>query len=565
MRAHARRRRGEIVRGHLAAWLLAFSATAHASDVVRPAATAASSALTHPWAQAIQSRAAKSRVEALQGLYGPGGYATVWLDTAGRPTPSVAEALAVLGASATEGLDPADYGTDELSAQVAELRFRTPDAQEAADFELRISAAMLRYLRDLHVGRVDPHSLGYQVVRRPEPDDGATLRSALLDGRLQDMATGMAPIYTQYRQLRAALARYRTLAADPAWPRLPALGRTLKPGEGHPALVALRQRLLALGDMPGSAQQAASAPGFDAALVEGVKRFQRRHGLQADGAIGRATEKALQVPLARRVRQIELAMERMRWLAPLDDRPVVTINIPMFRLWAYSARNRTAPHDMAVIVGRSLRTRTPVLMDDLRQVIFRPYWNVPRSIVSEEILPRLRRDPGYLDRNEMEIVRGGGDDATRVAATPANLELLAQGDLRLRQRPGPRNSLGLVKFVFPNDDNIYLHGTPATELFQQARRDFSHGCVRVEDTVWLAQWLLSGQPEWTRERIVEAMNGTKSVQVNVTTPVQVLIYYLTAVVLPGNGELAFAEDIYGHDKALESALANRSARPPRSG
>jgi L,D-transpeptidase YcbB len=310
-----------------------------------------------------------------------------------------------------------------------------------------------------------------------------------------------------------------------------------------------------VGDMPPTSSPAAPAVGLGPALAEAVKRFQRRHGLTADGVIGPATAAALEVPLAHRVRQIEFAMERLRWLPPPQGRPVVAINIPMFRLWAYAPQDRGGPRDMAVIVGRALRTRTPVLMHDMRQVIFRPYWNVPPSILRNEILPRLRRDPGYLQRNDMEIVRGAGDDAPHVAVTPANLELLAQGALRLRQRPGPRNSLGLVKFVLPNDENIYLHDTPATELFQRARRDFSHGCVRVEAPVALAQWVLADQPMWTRERIVEAMHGMKTVAVDLATPVQVVIYYMTAMVLPGDEGLAFAQDIYGHDAALEAALA----------
>lgn len=211
------------------------------------------------------------------------------------------------------------------------------------------------------------------------------------------------------------------------------------------------------------------------------------------------------------------------------------------------------------MVGRALDTQTPVLAGELRHVIFRPYWNVPRSIVHKEILPAVHRNPDYLDRNDMELVQGPGDDARPAPATAENLALLEQGALRLRQRVGPKNSLGLVKFVFPNDADVYLHGTPATQLFGRPRRDFSHGCVRLEDPAALAQWVLREQPEWTRERIEAAMNDeTKpSQRVPLARPVPVILFYTTVMVAPGSRDLHFADDIYRHDARLERALALR--------
>jgi murein L,D-transpeptidase YcbB/YkuD len=254
------------------------------------------------------------------------------------------------------------------------------------------------------------------------------------------------------------------------------------------------------------------------------------------------------------VRQIELSMERLRWLPHLDGR-FVGVNIPMFRLWAVEATH-TSPLAMNVIVGRALDTRTPVFVARMRQVVFRPYWNVPRSIVRGELLPLLRRDPAYLARHDMEIVRDAGDDARVVDASPANLLLLRDGALRLRQRPGQRNALGLVKFVFPNDSDIYLHGTPAQQLFARPRRDFSHGCIRVEDPVALAEWLLRNQPPWSRERIVAAMNGERTQFVTLARPLPVVLYYVTALAAP-DGSVRFADDVYGHDARLERALAGR--------
>jgi murein L,D-transpeptidase YcbB/YkuD len=205
-------------------------------------------------------------------------------------------------------------------------------------------------------------------------------------------------------------------------------------------------------------------------------------------------------------------------------------------------------------VGRALRTQTPVFVEEMRHVVFRPYWNVPPSILRNEILPVLARDAGYLKRQNMEIVSGAGDDADVLAVTPENIARLRQGTARLRQRPGPDNALGLVKFVFPNDENVYMHGTPAQQLFARSRRDFSHGCVRLEDPVALAQWVLSDQPEWTRERILAAMAGPAPRQVNLSRPLRVILFYTTAAVMPDDGTVRFAEDIYGHDAKLARAL-----------
>jgi murein L,D-transpeptidase YcbB/YkuD len=203
-----------------------------------------------------------------------------------------------------------------------------------------------------------------------------------------------------------------------------------------------------------------------------------------------------------------------------------------------------------------------VFDEELRYLIFRPYWNVPRSIVLGEILPALARDSTYLERENMEIVSGLGDDAPRVPVTPDAIAGLRAGSLRLRQIPGPKNSLGLLKFVFPNDSAVYLHDTPTTSLFARSRRDFSHGCVRVKDPVGLAAWLLRDQPGWSRARIVAAMHGADSQRVDLTQSVQAILFYVTAAVEPEDGAVVFAEDIYGHDARLDHAMEARSMSTP---
>jgi murein L,D-transpeptidase YcbB/YkuD len=254
---------------------------------------------------------------------------------------------------------------------------------------------------------------------------------------------------------------------------------------------------------------------------------------------------------ARRTRQIELSLERLRWLPRFPPQRILAVNIPMFRVWGMG--DPAAPRfSTDVIVGRAFRTATPLLVEQMEYVIFRPYWNIPTSILRGEILPALQRAPDYLRRHDMEIVAGESDAARAVLLTAESIDRLRRGELRLRQRPGPQNSLGLVKFVFPNDANVYLHGTPAQELFARARRDFSHGCIRVADPVGLAEWILAAEPEWTRDRILAAMDGAGSMRVDLSRPVPVILFYLTA--MPIDGVMQFADDIYGHDARLDRYL-----------
>ncbi|WP_395139854.1 murein L,D-transpeptidase [Schlegelella aquatica] len=517
-------------------------------------------------------RATEAERQALQALYAPQGGSRWWTDERGGLTARGREALALFAAAADDGLDPADYQARELQEALA----RPAAAEQAATLELRISLSAMRYLRDLQAGRVEPRSVGFKLHGGgPGLDLAAQVRQLATAPEWGAAVAALRPAWPQYAALRGALRQYRDRAArEGEAPAVPVVTR-VRPGEPYAGVPALRQRLALLGDLdPGRAAASAvpapapaapgpagggraSTPRYEGELVEAVRRFQARHGLEPDGVLGKATFAALNVPLADRVRQIELAMERLRWVPRIAER-FVAVNIPMFRLWAGDSTTATSPPlAMRVIVGRALDTETPVMFDQMRYLVFSPYWNVPRSITRNEILPALRRDPHYLERHQMELVRGERDDSPVVAATPEALEALARGELRVRQRPGPKNSLGQVKFIFPNDASVYLHGTPARELFGRDRRDMSHGCVRVEDPVALAQWLLHHKPQWTRERILEAMEAGRPTQVNLGRPVPVLLFYVTAMVMPDTGAVHFAQDIYGHDRRLLEALARR--------
>jgi L,D-transpeptidase YcbB len=489
-------------------------------------------------------------------LYRDRGYSPLWLDAAGSPTRDARDAMELMAGAADDGLDPDDYGYGRIMRLTPLLAHQTTTT-DLARFDVAVSAGTLCFLRHLHSGRVDPRALGFRLNMPADRHDfAAELATAVSDHRFAAAADDLRPPLAQYGLLRTALKRYRALAAHASTDVIPST-KTVHPGESYQGAAILHRQLVALGDLAPDTEPPTTDPRYNGALVDGVKHFQMRHGLAADGVIGKGTQAALQVPLAWRVRQIELSLERLRWLPHVAPARVVSINIPMFQLWAWDAvpARGAASLTMEVIVGRAISTQTPVFIENMEEVIFRPYWNVPSSILRQEILPALARDPRYLQRQNMEIVRGPGDDARVVEMTAENLAELRTGVLRLRQRPGPRNSLGLIKFVLPNEENVYMHGTPAQELFSRSRRDFSHGCVRVRDPVALAEWVLSDLPDWSRERILESMNASESLHVRLDRPIQVFLFYTTAAVMPDDGAVRFAEDLYRHDARLDRALA----------
>ena len=512
--------------------------------------------LTSAVGVAVHGRPPSARSE-LAALYDAVDFRPLWVDGTGHPSADAHEALGLLSGAATEALDPADYEATALEGEAEVLHnVLSPTAAGAASFDTRLSEAMLRYLKHLHNGRVDPRAIGFRMTApRDEHDYADLLRSAVAGHRVQHLATELTPPLVLYRNLREMLRRYRDLAAVSTLARVRVPERTVRPGDSAADLGPLLELLERLGDLSPS-PQARPPETYDDALAAALRRFQQRHGLEADGIIGAGTRAALSVPLSDRVRQIELALERLRWLPHLDPERFLAVNVPMFRLWVWDSipANGAPSFGMNVIVGRSLNRQTPVFVEQMDHIVFRPYWNVPSSIVRGEILPAIARDPAYLERHDMEIVSGPGDNARVEPPTAESIAQLRQGRLRVRQRPGPRNSLGTVKFVFPNDANVYLHSTPVPQLFSASRRDFSHGCVRLEDPVALAQWALKSEDGWTRDRIIAAMDGPGPVQVNLTRPIQVILFYVTATVMPDDGSIHFAQDIYGHDARLDRAL-----------
>ena len=360
----------------------------------------------------------------------------------------------------------------------------------------------------------------------------------------------------EYERTLRALDQYRALAAESDEVFVPVTG-TIKPGDSYSDAPILIRRLVLLGDLPADAVPADSQV-YEGELVEAVKRFQSRHGLKPDGRIEATTLGQLNVPLVARVRQLELAAERWR-RHPYDPaRPAIVLNLAEFRLRAYGGADAGPDPEleMKVVVGKAPDHKSPILLSQLQTVIFRPYWNVPSSIQRKELLPLIRRDHAWVAANNFELVTPRGEVAEEEPLSEDILEDISTGKLQLRQKPGPKNSLGLVKFVFPNEYGVYMHDTAAHSLFARERRDLSHGCIRVEKPADLAEWVLREQAGWPRERIEEAMQGTEPVSVKIKHPIQIVLMYSTACVMK-NGEVHFFRDIYGEDAALEKELAAR--------
>jgi len=485
--------------------------------------------------------------------------------------PALAGALDAIARCDAMGLVPADYDAAILAKRWEAIRTGTGIAPaDRALFDVALTVSAMRLLQAAHWGRVDPRLVGFDYdVTSKRIDLAAALRAARDAGGLPAAVAAAEPQFPVYRRLVKALADYRAIAAaePPPVPALAAKQKKVEPGKPWAGAPALAARLRAYGDLPADAPAPGTAadgtPLYEGALVDAVKQFQRRHSLEADGVLGPGTIAAVDVPASRRVRELELALERERWLPEMQKEPLIFVNVPLFRLWAYDPARPDEPLRMNVVTGKSLGHATPIFIDEMEYVIFRPYWNPPPSIIRSEIVPHARRDTSYLERQNMEIVASGDENAPALPATPENLDKVVAGKLFIRQKPGDKNSLGLAKFIFPNSENVYMHGTPAQSLFARARRDFSHGCIRLEDPARLAAWVLRNQPEWTPEKIAAAMQGTRPTQVNLKEKIHVILFYDTAYV-DSKGLVYFADDYYGHDAKLEQALRHGYPYPRKS-
>jgi L,D-transpeptidase YcbB len=465
----------------------------------------------------------------------------------GRAPTAQAWAMADLLRRADEkGLRAADYDAAEWPARL-DAAGRSDDAVMRASVDAAFTSAARRYLHDVGWGRVEPRRVGFDLSLRDDGADESALREIARADDLARAVAALEPPFAGYQRTLAALRDYRVLASEDTAESLPVPRRPIQRGDRYPGLRRLADLLRRVGDLT-TAEVDEGVYGAEVAAA--VARFQRRHGLEPHGRLDRTTAARLDVPLARRVRQLELTAERWRWLPRTFRSAPVVVNIPEFRLHV----GRAGDHwSMRVVVGRAYRTQTPVFASEITSVVFRPTWNVPRSIARDEIAPQVARDPGYLSRHGYELVDAHADLVAAPADPRDTAALIRSGAVRLRQRPAPTNTLGLVKFVFPNAHDVYMHGTPSTELFARSRRDFSHGCIRVEDPLRLAAWVLRDEPGWTLERIARAMEESTTRVIRLRNSTPVLIVYGTALVAE-DGTVSFYDDVYGYDAELERAL-----------
>jgi murein L,D-transpeptidase YcbB/YkuD len=474
-----------------------------------------------------------------------------------QPTTQAQQVIALLLQAGQKGLSADDYDGPRWTDRLAKLKptASQPTEADAVRFDLALTICVMRYVSDLHIGKVNPKHFDFGFdIESKKYDLPQFLRTDVVDAT--DVAGVLAqvePPLPGYQRTIQALHAYLQYAKEYDGAPLPSAGKTIAPGDTYAGVPQLIRLLRLVGDLPADANVPADSIVYQAPLVDAVKHFQTRLSRTADGKITPQTLADLNVPLATRVRQMQLILERWRWLPiGLHDAPIVA-NIPEFRLRAYD-QNFTVALTMNVVVGKAYDHNTPAFENKMQYLIFRPYWSVPYSIARAEFIPKIVRDPDYLEKKGFAVV----DSRQQVVSSgPVSADVLQQlraGKLFIRQNPGPKNSLGLVKFIFPNSYNIYMHDTPEQEFFSKTRRDFSHGCIRLERPADLAVWVLRDNPGgWNIDRVRAAMNGTATQQINLAHPIPILIVYGTVIVTE-DGTVHFYDDIYGHDATLEKAL-----------
>jgi len=407
---------------------------------------------------------------------------------------------------------------DELSVSASNKDF--------INTELTLTQHFIMYMLNIYEkGYVKRKEMERFIPRKKE--DPLALADSLVNKKHKDDKY-FEDVNQSYKGLKDQLSRYLTIARNGGWPQVNNIKKPLKKGTSSPDIPVIKKRLMITGDLGGND----TTQVFNDTLVIAVKNFQARHGYNETGIISDSLIKEMNVPVVTRIEQLLMNMDRMRWIANEPTGNLIVVNIPEFVLHLYEGKQKV--FDIDVVVGKEGHN-TMMFNGDLNQVVFSPYWNVPPSIVAKEILPAIEKNSNYIAKENMEIT--GNDDGLPV----------------IRQKPGPGNALGKVKFLFPNSFNIYFHDTPAKSLFNKDKRAYSHGCIRLREPEKFANYVLRNQPEWTPEKISEAMNSGEEKYVKVKDPIPVVITYYTAWV-DEYGRLNFREDIYGHDAKLAEKM-----------
>ena len=514
--------------------------------------------------KAFQSEPAfKAQLLPARRFYRERGFRLGWFK-GHQAVPQAKSLQEVIAKAADEGMNPKDYQFNDVNKMMTELEGARDDSTKRNKLERRIDIALtgtyMKWANDYYRGVANPHDTkdkSWQVKPNKIKLNKALL-TFLGERKSRYNYYEFAPLHPEYNHLKMALARYRAQERAGGWPALPA-NIKLKPGQYSPAVSALRKRLLggaadtAAVSTSASARGAGQASGaaaltYDAGLVAAVKSFQVDAGLNPDGIVQGATLKQLNVPIGARIDQLILNMERWRWLPKKFEPDYLLVNIPEFTL--HVMENSKEAFNMRVIVGKVLH-ETPVFSDRMEYVVLAPYWNVPFSIIENELRSKLVADPHYLDRLDMEVVKGTGRKAVVVDPSDVDWANVTQETFKytLRRRPGPQNDLGNIKFIFPNANDIYLHDTPHDELFSQSSRSFSHGCVRLSEPMKLATYLLRKRPEWDKQTILDSIATHHEKYITLKEKLPVYLVYFTSWA-DADGRPHFRDDIYGLDKKL---------------
>ena len=500
-------------------------------------------------------------------FYDDRNYEVAWTRD-GAPTSTALAFIQQFQGAGSKGLTPEDYDASRWDDRVQALKSKSADAISL--FDVAMTVNVMRYISDLRVGRVNPSHFNFEIpVQEKRYNLAEFVSDNVVDAKdLPTLVAGVEPDSDQYRQTEQALAQYLGLvreqqqaAADP----LPSVAKTVSVNESYPGAAALLTRLRLEGDAEAADVSpddepepgARHATVFTSSLSAAVKRYQGRHGLTPDGKLTAQTIKSLNVPLTSRVIQLQDSLERWRWLPEPYLHPRLMVNLPEFLLRGYDP-DHNLDFTMRVVVGQAKDNHeTPVFTHMMKYVVFRPFWNVPVDIARKELVPHIAASPGYLSTKNFEVTSNKG-----VVLTDYSARQVSQGMVMVREKPGPKNSLGLIKFMFPNQYDIYLHSTPATYLFDRARRDYSHGCIRVQKPADLAVWVLQGNTgDWDLDKVNEAMNsGPDNKAITLKTPLPIVIFYLTAIVAE-DGKTHFFDDIYGYDAQMQQVFSKGPPYP----
>ena len=493
-------------------------------------------------------------------FYSGRAYQPAWTNTTG-PLPAIHDLISAIMHSRLEGLQPADYHLAAIQSLLHELLHtlevdQPPAMQSLVDLELLCTDAFLLLASHLAAGRVNPETIHSKwIVNNPQAELAALLQKAIENDRIEASLQMLKPPHSGYHALGDMLAHYRLLDRSVAVPPITAGPKLFKGIRGH-RVHQVRERLVLLGDLASGDSPLPDL--LDDELEAAVRQFQQRHGMTADGVVGKRTLAALNVPLKERIRQIELNMERWRWIPHDLGERYLLVNIADYQLSV--VENHRKVMDMKVVVGRNFR-HTPVFSDVMKYLVINPYWNVPTKIAVKDLLPRARKDHTYLNKMGFKVYSSWKEDATELDAASIDWAKIAPDSFvfRLRQEAGPANALGRVKFMFPNRFAVYLHDTPSKNMFKRTHRGFSSGCIRLEKPLELAAYLLQGQAGGTRGEIAAAIASGERIVLPVKAKIDIHLLYWTAWV-DDSGILHFRDDIYGRDLPLAAALKERQPR-----